>query len=194
MRKKMDIVLDFTSLLDVTLILIFFFILFSHFESENNAARTDEKVNELNEMIEEAKDREAYANELAEQLQKDLNILREYDSQGASNVEEMMEYAKSSNLKFLLEINEDDWILRIAHDNKLIAEIVNGENMGSEIQKILSDMEYGEQDTIFCDFIFDGSLPGTRMAYKEIMRGIQEVRKKYKNFYYSETDLSVGKD
>ena len=34
--KKRDVILDFTSLLDVTLIVIFFFVLFSHLDSEEN--------------------------------------------------------------------------------------------------------------------------------------------------------------
>ena len=56
--KKRDVILDFTSLLDVTLIVIFFFVLFSHLDSQENKARTDAKVQELELEIKEAEDRE----------------------------------------------------------------------------------------------------------------------------------------
>ena len=37
--KKRDVILDFTSLLDVTLIVIFFFVIFSHLDTEDTGQR-----------------------------------------------------------------------------------------------------------------------------------------------------------
>ena len=59
--KKRDVILDFTSLLDVTLIVIFFFVIFSHLDTEDNRAKTEAKVAELETAIEEAEEREAAA-------------------------------------------------------------------------------------------------------------------------------------
>ena len=41
--KKKDILLDFTSLLDVTLILIFFFVIFSHLDNVQSTAQIEDK-------------------------------------------------------------------------------------------------------------------------------------------------------
>ena len=70
--KKRDVILDFTSLLDVTLIVIFFFVLFSHLDSQENKARTDAKVQELEVAIQEAEDRESEADALAKQLENEI--------------------------------------------------------------------------------------------------------------------------
>ncbi|MGO5020539.1 hypothetical protein ACTQ32_12145 [Roseburia faecis] len=79
MRKR-DIVLDFTSLLDVTLIVIFFFVLFSHLDEQENKARTESKVQELEVAIQEAEDRESEADKLIEQLENEIAIVETVSS------------------------------------------------------------------------------------------------------------------
>lgn len=54
------------------------------------------------------------------------------------------------------------------------------------------DAGYNSTETIFCDLVFDGSLPGTASAYHKIKEGIEDISKEYKYFYSSETDLSIG--
>ena len=76
--KKRDVILDFTSLLDVTLIVIFFFVIFSHLDTEDNRAKTEAKVAELETAIEEAEEREASAEELITQLEKEIDKEAEY--------------------------------------------------------------------------------------------------------------------
>lgn len=56
--KNDDLPIDFTPLLDVTLVLIFFFIMFSQIEIKENKEMTEAKMQEYNEEIEKAKDRE----------------------------------------------------------------------------------------------------------------------------------------
>ena len=101
--KKRDVILDFTSLLDVTLIVIFFFVLFSHLDEQENKARTDAKVQEMQVAIQEAEDRESDANELVNQLEEELGIVQEYSDRQASNVSEMLEFNKSENIKIILD-------------------------------------------------------------------------------------------
>ena len=66
--KKKDILLDFTSLLDVTLILIFFFVIFSHFDNVQSTAQIEDKESKLESQINDAAERESQAHELKEQL------------------------------------------------------------------------------------------------------------------------------
>lgn len=190
--KKRDVILDFTSLLDVTLIVIFFFVLFSHLDSQENKARTDTKVQELEVAIQEAKDREAAADKLAKQLNNEISIVQEYSDRQASNVSQILEFNRSENIKLILDITSDNWSIRVIKANSVISTLSGNGNIGSDLKAALSNAGYDHTDTIFCDFVFDGSLPGTASAYRRIKRGIEDVSKEYQYFYSSETDLSIG--
>lgn len=190
--KKREIILDFTSLLDVTLIIIFFFVIFSHFDSEDKKAQTENKIAELQTAIEEAEDREATADKLISQLEKDLEIVRNSSERRAENVEEMLAYAQSGNIKALLIMQENNWIIRIISQESVISEIDFQDDIGTELSKAIEKAGYKKEDTIFCDFVFDGSLPGTASAYRSITKGFDMVKKEYQYLYYSETDLSIG--
>lgn len=192
--KKRDVILDFTSLLDVTLIVIFFFVIFSHLDTEENRAKTEAKVEELETAIEEAEEREVIAEELIAQLEKEIEIVRESDGRQASNVEEILEFGKSGNIKIILFMQDKGWMLRINCKEEVVAEISSTENVGEELRTAIQNAGYSADDTVFCDFVFDGSLPGTASAYRKITKGLDEVEKTYKYLYYSETDLSIGEE
>ena len=190
--KKRDVILDFTSLLDVTLIVIFFFVLFSHLDSQENKNRTDTKVQELEIAIQNAEAREEEANELAKQLESEISIVKEYSDRQASNVSEMLEFNRSENVKIILDMNSDDWSVRVIKGDSVISTVIGSDDIGVELKKALVDAGYDNTKTIFCDFVFDGSLPGTASAYRKVKKGIEDVSNEYKYFYSSETDLSIG--
>lgn len=190
--KKRDVILDFTSLLDVTLIVIFFFVLFSHLDSQENKARTDAKVQELEVAIQEAEDRESEADALAKQLENEISIVKEYSNRQASNVSEMLEFNRSENIKIILDMNADNWSVRVIKGDLVISTVMGSDNIGIDLKKALVDAGYDNTKTVFCDFVFDGSLPGTASAYRQIKKGIEDVSKEYNYFYSSETDLSIG--
>lgn len=192
--KKRDVILDFTSLLDVTLIVIFFFVIFSHLDSEENKAQTEAKIKEYDIAIEEAEEREAAANELIEQVNRELDVIRESAAREASNLEEMFEYAKSGNIKIILDVKDNGWVIRVNCKNEVIKEIASDSNVGTELKSALEMVGYKTNDTIFCDFVFDGSQPGTASAYRKISKAFDEAESEYKYLYYSETDLSVGEE
>lgn len=201
--KKRDVILDFTSLLDVTLIVIFFFVIFSHLDTEDNKAKTEAKVSELETAIEEAKEREASAQELMVQLEKEVAIVQAYSERQASNVEGILEYSKSGNIKIILNMQEDDiMLIRVNCKNDTVAKISSNVNkekkneigmeIGAEIQQAIEKAGYSKDDTIFCDFVFDGSIPGTNAAHATVKIGLEMVKEVYGYLYYSETDLSIG--
>lgn len=192
--KIREIFLDFTSLLDVTLIVIFFFVIFSHLDGEENRAKTEAKVSEMEVAIDAAEDREALALELGVQLENDLQIVRDVDERQAETAEGLMEYAKNGNVKMILAMQEEGWKLRLNHKEESVAEILFDADIGAELGNTLQKLGYDEKDTIFCDFVFDGSLPGTASAYRKITRGLDTVMEQYRYLYYSETDLSIGEE
>lgn len=192
--KKRDVILDFTSLLDVTLIVIFFFVIFSHLDTEDNRAKTEAKVAELETAIEEAEEREASAEELITQLEKEIDIVRDSSARQASNIKEMLKYGKSGNIKIILVMQDGGWILRVNCKEEVLTEITSDKDIGAELKAAIIAAGYSEKDTIFCDFVFDGSLPGTASAYRKISKGLDDVEEIYRYLYYSETDLSIGEE
>lgn len=191
MRKR-DIVLDFTSLLDVTLIVIFFFVLFSHLDEQENKARTESKVQELEVAIQEAENRESEADKLIEQLENEIAIVQDYSERQASNLSEMLEFNRSENIKIILDMDSTKWSVRIIKAENVLATIEGKENISNDIKQVFSDAGYDNTKTIFCDLVFDGSLPGTASAYRNITKSIREVSEEYRYMYISETDLSIG--
>ena len=192
--KKKDVILDFTSLLDVTLIIIFFFVLFSHLDNQANKARTDEKVQELERAIEAAEDREADADQLAKQLDEEIEIVKEANERTASNINEMLNYNRNENLKLVLDMSKDGWELRVIYNEELVDRVAKKSDISTDLLALIQEAGIDTNQTIFCDFTYDRSEPGTRAAYKIITDGLVKMMKEYKYLYISEMDLSIGKE
>ena len=190
--KKRDIILDFTPLLDVTLIIIFFFVIFSNLDSQANKARTDAKEKELAEAVQQAESREASAKELEEQLQREIDSLKESDSRRGSNASEILYFKRSDNIKIILDIEDDSWNARVVGKNEIMATITEKDSIGEKLLQVLNDAGYSNDDTVFCDFVFDGSKPGSFSAYRRLKDELSAIQKNYKYLYISETDLSIG--
>ncbi len=191
---KKNIFLDFTSLLDVTLIIIFFFVIFSHMEGLENAQKTEDKRKEMEAAIADAADREAIAGELAEQLKSELEMVRDEDERGAANLEELMEFAKSGNIKLILEMKDKNWTLKVSREDRVLVKIERGSDVRGLLTKAMQEAGYAADETLLCEFVFDGSLPGTASAYREIRDAVEYAKNDYKYLYCSETDLSVGEE
>ena len=192
--KRREVFLDFTSLLDVTLIVIFFFVIFSHLDTEENRERTEDKVAELETAIEVAEEREADAYALVKQLEKEIEIVRDSNERQASNIEELIEYGKSGNIKIILIMQENGWIVRVNCKEDVVAEIDSKADVGAELLNAMQVAGYTVDDTILCDFIFDGLLPDSNKAHEKIIKGLDYVKEEYRFLYYSETDLSIGEE
>ena len=192
--KKRDILLDFTSLLDVTLILIFFFVIFSHMDNEQNTAKLESQSVELESKLEEARERESQAAELKEQLKEQLNMAENADDRSKDNVKEIIEFTKGTNLKLILEMQNGKWTLIVSSKNEVISRITASDNVEGMLKDALQNADYSYKDTILCDFVYNGSQAGTVSAYRKITKAMDSIQKQYKYLYYSETDLSVGED
>ena len=193
MRKK-DILLDFTSLLDVTLILIFFFVIFSHIDNVQNIAKTEEKEAELESQLSDAVERESQAKDLMEQLEYEIGIVQDADDRAKDNVEEILEFTKGTNLKLILEMENGKWTLIVSGKNEVISRITSSDDVETKLKEALEISKYTIGDTILCDFVYNGSQAGTVSAYRKITKAMESIQEQYKYLYYSETDLAVGEE
>ena len=192
--RKSDIILDFTSLLDVTLIIIFFFVLFSHIDKEENKARTDDKIHKLDIAIEEAKVSQDEAQELSDKLEEEIRLVTDASERNGKNISGMLDFNRNHNLKILLDMKNVGWTIRIIRNEEIIAYLQGKEDMTDEILGVMEKSGYDREDPVLCDFVYDGSVGGTRAAYKAIMNGLDGVKKEYKYFYISETNMSIGSE
>lgn len=125
--NKRQIILDFTSLLDVIMIILFFFILFARIETDNakavldgDKAALEEQQAQLTEQqsqielqqIQLQEDKEKY--EVLIQEEEDyLNELNSSESAAAMNVAGIHEFSQGTNLKINLNMNNDNWRLDV---------------------------------------------------------------------------------
>lgn len=193
MRKK-EIFLDFTSLLDVTLIVIFFFVMFSNLDAQENKKKTEAKIDELDSSIQMAIDRESEANELIEQLEKELNIVADGNERYGANLKELINFTRSENIKIYLVTENNKWKARVIAKNNMVAVIDITSDCALELEKAVKQADYKSEDTIFCDLIFDGSHAGSALAYRRITNGLDKLSGVYEHLYISETDLSTGEE
>ncbi len=182
--KKKEIFLDFTPLLDITLIILFFFILFSSMEVVDQK----EKLDQQNEKI------RAELTRKEEQLHNALEIIESEDARRASNIQAMIDFNRSCNLKLILDMNDSTPSIRILHGDEAVTTLHTTENLTALLSQSLSQSGYSATDTIFCDFILDGSQPGTASTYRSIKKELSQLKHQYPYFYASETDISTGKD
>lgn len=186
--KRRDVILDFTTLLDVALILLFFFILFSNVQVTDATAAAEQKQQEAESLMADAKD-------MQEQAGKELEHIKEAEDRDGENIEGILEFDRGLNVKFILEVeDENNWQLRVYKGQDKLGDIHCKDNVAIDLMELMDNAGYGAKDTLICDYIYDASKPGSLAAYRSMADVIEEVRQRYEYFYYSETDISVLED
>lgn len=200
--NKREIILDFTSLLDVIMIILFFFIIFSHLETEDakialqtaqqNAIEREEqaeqKLEDADKLLEEAQQKE-------QQAAEKLNEAELAGERQGENVEGITEFSRNLNIRVKLKMisGSGSWSLLVFKGEEQIAEIPKGtvNSMSQAFFEALSDMGCDREDTLLCVYVYDASQAGTASADRDIQRIFDEVKGRYKHFFYSELDTSL---
>ena len=206
--KKKDLILDFTSLLDVVMLLLFFFILFSRFDVKNaQTAADDAKAEaaaqialaeaEAREKTEEAKKSKARYDdlikentELQERLEHNIRIVDQVTSQEA---DEIVAFNSGNNLKLILTEADTAKIpmtLKAVLDQKVIGEChVTEEEDGEDYradditpEKLIGWMTSGgirKDSVIMCDFVYSSRSSRSSEAYDKISLILDSLRSEY---------------
>ena len=204
MKRHKEAVLDFTSLLDVTLIILFFFILFSYMETGKAKEEAETAIAEAAVISETADEREAEAEKKISEAEKalkqaenELESIRSINKNAAVNLEAMQEFGRSENVAIRMEMSDsgDTANIKFFQANELIdtvsasgrssASIANGMKIAFE------KFGYSADSPILCNFMYDSSEKGSYAAYMSVESAFSEIRMKYKTLYISETDESV---
>ncbi len=203
--NKREIILDFTSLLDVIMIILFFFILFSHIEAIDAIEEKEKMQEEHSQIIEQAEQIKSDAEELLadaeiknSQAEELLSEVKQSDSRSAYNIQGIDEFSRGLNLRLNLNMNGDSgvWELDVFCGDEFLDGIQKNtpEMMKQSFSDIITENGYTEEDTILCVFTYNASESGTRSAYKAIDEMFELFKSDYQHFFVSDADTSIEKE
>ena len=189
-RGAKELLLDFTPLLDVTMILLFFFVLFSRIGVDGirqEAAQNMQDAKALHtEAVQMMSDAEALQADAADQLA----ILAETDARAAEAAEAMIAFSRGENYRLRLKMETDGWVLRIYQGKKIVGALTDSKTFTEDLKDSLDRAGWKTADTLLCEFCYEAADPGSRAAYRRVSSALKEIRKQYPHVYISEIDLS----
>ena len=199
MKRHSDIILDFTSLLDVVMIILFFFILFSRLDVTKAQSETSQARAEASQAAADAASAAADAERVRQEaeslrtrLEREWSILHEEDAQRAADTAALVDFANGGNLKMsLVRDRAGDWILTLSRGERDIQNLMLGEVTAANLQKALETLEIAPADTVLCEFLFDADTGGSNAVIKRLRQTLSELRETYPRLFISETDLST---
>lgn len=200
--NKRQIILDFTSLLDVIMIILFFFILFSHLETLDAKESLQSAEQSANNREQQAQslieDNEKLKEELYKKQQEAEEKIKEAEQAGdrqGKNVEGITEFATGKNIRTRLVTSGGgkSWQLLLYKGKEQVTVIDKGGiyGMSDAFLKALTDMGFGTDDTMLCVYIYDATQAGTASADRDVQRVFDNVKAKYPHFFISEIDISI---
>lgn len=189
--KIREIILDFTSLLDIFMLILFFFILFSHFEVEEAKENANQAVNEAISVSEAAES-------VREQAEEELALLEEINHGKAVDLTALLEISRGTLMqsRLMMDKSGDFWTIELKRmDDSTKQDIPLGlidttGNLSQEIILILQKQEYVKEDKIPFLFLYDGTEIGSETACNIVSTAFREVRRTYPHFYCIEIDVS----
>ena len=196
-KSKREIILDFTPLLDVMMLILFFFILFANTNYQN-------KIEEAEEAKEEAQSKIDTYNEKIEELEEELNAL---DSAGNTNgeaIDSLYKYKQDLFLRLKLKKEEKSvgeaskkiWNIHVYYDNNEIG-IINDinehsiEKCSNEFLKILSDNKFNKDENLICELIINTSEGGSLESYVYTSEILKRIEKDYKYLFVPQTPIDT---
>lgn len=184
---------DFTSLLDVIMIILFFFILFSKLDIAEAEKEAKETMDKASSMMDEADSKLDEANKKDEHAQDLLDQVENSDARSAANIEGLADFKAGVYLRFKLEMdkNPDQWKLVILCNDEMLESIEQAEQnvISEKIINAISKKGYTKDDTIIGLFEYSGTAGGSYAATKRITEAFDVVNKEYKYLYISDFEL-----
>ncbi len=207
-KSKREIILDFTPLLDVMMLILFFFILFANTNYQNKIeeanANAQSKIEEAEEAKKEAQSKIDTYNEKIEELEEELNAL---DSAGNTNgeaIDSLYKYKQDLFLRLKLKKEEKSvgeaskkiWNIHVYYDNTEIG-IINDinehsiEKCSNEFLKILSDNKFNKDENLICELIINTSEGGSLESYVYTSEILKRIEKDYKYLFVPQTPIDT---
>jgi len=201
MKNKREIILDFTSLLDVIMLILFFFVMFSQIGVNDALKDAETKQTEAEQQIAEAAAEWEAANKALKQAEEQLKEQQQATALAESIIlNGSADFDKALSIKLVLDGEKDDWSISVkpADDkDKVIGTISdvrnrNADEIASEFERIILKYGYSKENAFLCDLMYNSDDTGSRMAKNNTDDMLKSFRNDlgYKFLFVSTTDLS----
>ncbi len=189
--KIREIILDFTSLLDVIMIILFFFILFSTIEVESVSQSAEEARISYETLREETEQEQA---EFRERADEEWERILKVDANAANNQQALTAFDQGAVLAFNLQEMEtsSSWKLNIVSGDTRLGSVSPSadEDLAEEIIQLLAEAGFQKEDVIISTLTYDGNAPGTAVAVPMIGEAVGDVQEAYRNLYFAAINVS----
>lgn len=197
-----EIILDFTSLLDVIMIILFWFILNYHNQTAQIRQQAEQTIMEAQQLASDAQqqmtDAEALSEQSAQQAEEAESLYTEAmqkldamdgTAQG-SNIQAILDFDQNETVIINLVMKDDGWRLNVCKGEERIGQVSDEQpqKVGMELNSIFQEAGYGLTDTMLCVFLYDSSEAGTKEAYETIMEAFRQIKIGNSHFYVTEID------
>lgn len=194
--KHNRISLDFTSLLDITMIILFFFVV-------NVQSKANEQINNANDQIAQLEvdkqDFEKEKEEWQKQAEADLKKIREADEKAADNAEALLKFKNGDIINIDFDINDRyQWEMTVSRGEAVLGVISSSDEaykenketyIKDEIVRMLNRERFGKDDVIIGVFKYNKKSYGSRFA-ENIFKEVKEVEYNFTNFYLAKSAYS----
>lgn len=186
--KIRELILDFTSLLDVIMIILFFFIL--NYRQEMHT-RMEQAEQQAAQAVAAADAQTAEAEAL--QLDAEAALAAMESSAQAENTKALLGFSKGENVNICLVTEEEGWRLDVYKASARIGSVTDrrSQRIGLELNQIFAAAGYAPDGVILCVFSYDSAAPGTRAAYETVTEAFGQIKTGNKRFYVTEVDSAL---
>ena len=189
--KVREIILDFTSLLDVVMIILFFFVLYSSIDTENAAEKAKAAEASFTEM-QEQNEREQM--EWRQKADEEWERILSADANAGKNQQALSAYNDGKGISFNLhEVEKGDvWTISVLSGNKRIGEISSEDSreLKEKLKEMVKKAGYAPDDVIISTLTFNGNDFGTEAAVPTVEKAIMSIQREYKNLYFTTINIS----
>lgn len=186
---KSKISLDFTSLLDITMIILFFFLINFKFSVDDIKAEADRQMESAAAQSEKLEyDKQEFEKEKAElqrMVETELKNIREADEKAADNVEALINFKNGDVIDIALDMKgRSEWEMTFSRGTAVLGTISSddGKDIRDWVVTMLNHEGFKSDDVIIGVFKYNKNNYGSKFAeniYREA-RGADYI---FKNFY-----------
>ena len=200
---KSKISLDFTSLLDITMIILFFFLINFKFSVDDIKAEANDQMEAAaaqSERLEADKQKfEEEKEDWQKQADADLKKIRETDEKAADNAAALLKFKNGDIINIDFDINERyQWEMTVSRGEAVLGVISSSDEaykenketyIKDEIVTMLNRERFKKDDVIIGVFKYNKKSYGSRFA-ENIFKEVKEVEYNFTNFYLAKSAYS----
>ncbi len=189
--KIRQIILDFTSLLDIIMIILFFFILFTNMDTETAITKAEEKESEYSNLVEEISRERSDWQDKAE---KEWSRIEAVNENAGANQKALLEFDNGAILSMnIIDINSgEDFTVSITENNKKLVQVKwkDSEDFRSQLLNVLKNLDADSGNVIISTLTYDGYSLGTEKAVPLVENAVRDLQEQYKNLYFTTINVT----